>query len=259
MPDDSARFDQATREILEKADEFKLGKPHTYTPKALPTVAPREDGYWQRFDEGWVYWWPKYGAHVVRGPIFEKWADLKLEQGLLGLPITDETPTEDGVGCYNEFEFGSIYWSPLSGAYEVHGAIRDLWIELGKEQSRLGYPTSDETRAADGVGRYNNFQYGAIVWDPATGAREVFSDIDLPPTTQPMEQPAPPVSQPSPSVIRIDFEGIYRASTPITLYEPGPPVRIDFVGVYTMPFTPTTTYTSGPPVRIDFEGNLPTR
>ena len=52
---------------------------------------------------------------------------LGWERSFLGYPLTDETATPDGVGRYNHFQGGSIYWTPATGAHEVHGAIRGQW------------------------------------------------------------------------------------------------------------------------------------
>ena len=52
----------------------------------------------------------------------------------------------------------------------MHGAIRNLWAEMGWERSFLGYPTSDELSTEDGLGRYSEFQHGSIYWRPTTGA-----------------------------------------------------------------------------------------
>jgi len=87
---------------------------------------------------------------------------------LLRGPLTDETGTPDGVGRYNHFQGGSIYWTPETGAHEVHGHIRDEWARMGWERGRLRYPTSDERGMSDG-GRYSQFQGGAIVWTPEGG------------------------------------------------------------------------------------------
>ena len=89
---------------------------------------------------------------------------------MLGYPLTDETTTPDGVGRYNHFQSGSIYWTPSTGAHEVHGAIRGLWASLGWERSWLGYPISSELTTPDGVGRYSLFQHGGIFWTPTGGA-----------------------------------------------------------------------------------------
>jgi hypothetical protein len=94
----------------------------------------------------------------------------------LGYPITDETGTPDGIGHYNHFQNGSIYWTPLTGAFEVHGAIRDRWSSLGWERSALGYPISDETDEVDGSGRFNVFEHGTIHWNRTSGAVTVNSN-----------------------------------------------------------------------------------
>jgi LGFP repeat-containing protein len=85
------------------------------------------------------------GAFEVHGAIREKYLALGAEASILGYPRTDETGTPDGVGRFNHFQSGSIYWTPGTSAYEVHGLIRDLWASLGWERNpQLGYPISDE-------------------------------------------------------------------------------------------------------------------
>jgi hypothetical protein len=132
-----------------------------------------------------IFWSPRTGAHEVQGAIFDKWTSLGRENGFLGMPLTDETPTPDGVGRYNDFEGGSIYWHPDVGAHEVHGAIRERWTVLGRTSS-IGYPITDE---ADSLrGRFSNFAIlppgtppteGAtsIYWSPATGAHWLGGDV----------------------------------------------------------------------------------
>ena len=93
----------------------------------------------------------------MHGAIRDKWALLGWENGLLGFPVTDELGTPDGVGRYSHFQGGSIYWTPQTGAWEVHGAIWDLWASLGWEQSFLGYPVGDESAFPINNGRYSDF------------------------------------------------------------------------------------------------------
>jgi uncharacterized protein with LGFP repeats len=38
-------------------------------------------------------------------------------------PISDETGVANGGGRFNDFQGGSIYWSPVSGAHEVRGGL----------------------------------------------------------------------------------------------------------------------------------------
>lgn len=130
-------------------------------------------GAYNQFQGGSIYWTSATGAHEVHGAILDKWAGLNRERGFLGFPVTDETVAPDGIGRYNHFQGGSIYWTPATGAHEVHGLIKQKWAKLGWERSALGYPLSDETATPDGVGRYNRFEKGAIYWTPSTGAHAV--------------------------------------------------------------------------------------
>ena len=148
-------------------------------PVTDETGTPDGVGRYNHFQGGSIYWTPELGAHEVHGDIRGLWAALGWEQSFLGYPLTNETTTPDGVGRYNHFQGGSIYWTPHTGAHEVHGAIRDLWANLGWERGLLGYPVTDETGTPDGVGRYNHFQGGSVYWTPATGAHEVHGDIRL--------------------------------------------------------------------------------
>lgn len=129
-----------------------------------------------------IYYSLTTGAHSVTGAIRSKWRALGAETGPLGYPITDETRTPDGVGRYNHF-FGaggaSIYWSPTTRAHSVTGAVRAKWASLGWETG-LGYPTSDTTASADGVGHYSHFSGASgnsIFWSPTTGAHFVLGAI----------------------------------------------------------------------------------
>ena len=143
-----------------------LGRPVTNE-----LVTPDGVGRYSVFEHGSIYWTAELGAHEVHGYIRDEWRDVGWEAGILGYPITDETPTPDGVGRYNVFERGSIYWSPSTGAHEVHGRIRDEYEELGWEAGQLGYPVSGEY-AVDG-GRRSDFEHGSITWLSATDDFEV--------------------------------------------------------------------------------------
>ncbi len=107
--------------------------------------------------------------------ISDKYRKLGGASGFLGQPTSTENPTPDGLGRYNHYQRGSIYWTQKTGAHEVHGDIRDLWARLGYERSPLGYPLTDETSIAGG--RFNRFQGGHVYWTRATGAHEVHGAI----------------------------------------------------------------------------------
>lgn len=86
----------------------------------------------------------------------------------LGQPDRVEQPTADGRGRYADFERGSIYYSPATGAHEISGAIRDTWRARGAELSPLGLPTGDAYPTSDG--RAQEFEHGELRWSEVTGA-----------------------------------------------------------------------------------------
>jgi uncharacterized protein with LGFP repeats len=142
-------------------------------PLTDETGTPDGVGRFNHFQGGSIYWTPNTQAHEVHGLIRDKWASLGWEKSFLGYPLTDETKTPDGVGRYNHFQGGSIYWTPKTQAHEVHGYIRGEWANLNWERGALGYPTSDEFQ--DGQFRRSNFQHGFIRWSEATGAKTTIS------------------------------------------------------------------------------------
>lgn len=158
----------ASRRIEEKhealgGDSGWMGRPVQSTQEC-----PDREGYFRRYANGMIYYHRKTGAHEVHGAILAKWSSMGFERSLLGYPITDEAGTPDGVGRFNRFQNGMIYWTPGTQAHEIHGDILSKWSDLGYERCYLGYPVSDEVDFPDG-GRASFFQNGGIYWWPDTG------------------------------------------------------------------------------------------
>lgn len=166
------------RTIAERYRELGGAAGFLGQPTAEEQEAPDRIGRYRHFKGGTLYWCPGREDYEVHGAIREKWASLGWERGLLGYPISDESATPDGTGRYNHFQGGSVYWTPETGAWEVHGGIRERWAELGWERSYLGYPISDESEAPDGS-RYTNFQNGSIRWTPKLGAEDSRAQVRL--------------------------------------------------------------------------------
>jgi uncharacterized protein with LGFP repeats len=123
----------------------------------------RYDGYRNR---------PDYrNAQAQTGAIDAKYQEMNRAGIPLGQPIGAEQVSSDGQGRSRAYQNSTVYWSPRTGAHEVHGAIREQYLRLGAENGRLGYPISDEVPAPDGVGRTSNFEHGSIYWSAKTGAR----------------------------------------------------------------------------------------
>jgi uncharacterized protein with LGFP repeats len=130
-------------------------------------------GRFNHFQGGSIYWTPSTNAHEVHGAIRLKWVELNSERSVLGYPLTDELATSDGVGRFNHFQRGSIYWTPSTNAHEVHGPIRERWSQMGSERGTLGYPTTDVRTTL--AGERSEFQGGAIEWNRLTGETRVVS------------------------------------------------------------------------------------
>jgi uncharacterized protein with LGFP repeats len=114
-------------------------------------------------------------------PIQDKYAALGGSSGPLGPPTSGYFRTQDGKARYQRFVNGAIYDYSIANvnlpAVAVWGDIYRKWNQLGRQQSPLGYPVSDETGCADGRGRFSRFQNGLIMWTPQTGANAVWGDI----------------------------------------------------------------------------------
>jgi hypothetical protein len=162
-----------TREARLQARYDALGGEPVFGP-----IDRKEDGAWYFVSGSALLHTPqKWAVFEIKGSIYRKWTELGGIE--YGYPDTDEMGTPDGVGRYNHFanHTASIYWTPETGAFEVHGDIRKRWAKLGWETG-LGYPVTDELGAPDGVGRYNHFSGSAsIYWTPTTGAVEVYGAI----------------------------------------------------------------------------------
>jgi hypothetical protein len=141
---------------------------------------PVQGGRFRPYQQGSIYWSATTGAHEVHGAILGTWGALGWEMSALGFPLTDETATPDGIGRFNHFQNGSVYWTPQTGAHEVRGAIHALWAELGYEQSPLGYPLTDELTTEHRGSQVTEFQGGHIYWDAHRGAYEVLHRPSFP-------------------------------------------------------------------------------
>jgi hypothetical protein len=79
-------------------------------------------------------------------------------------------------GRCQDYTHGVICWSLATGVHEVHGVIYDRYKAAGGPAGFLGFPTTDQKAAPDGLGKYNHFSGSggaSIYWSAATGAHEV--------------------------------------------------------------------------------------
>jgi len=151
---------------------------HPFLGRAAKPLATLPGGCQREYEGGTVYYDnANPGAtSEVHGDILVKYLLSGGPAGPLGFPRTSQLSGVHGVGQYNHFAQGSIYWFPLLGAYIVSGAIKDKWLELGAEGGPLGYPTAD-AQSLGTRGVMGHFQYGMIHYLPARGAHCMYGPI----------------------------------------------------------------------------------
>ncbi|RDI59039.1 LGFP repeat-containing protein [Nocardia pseudobrasiliensis] len=130
-------------------------------PTSDEFVNPDGIGRRQYFQGGTIYW-KLNEAYYVAGAIRDKWGETGWEGGFLGYPISDELGTSGGMGRFNRFEHGVIYWSGPSGAHPVSGGILDKWAATNYENGPYGFPVSDQRPRGKAVDQ--DFQGGTIGW-----------------------------------------------------------------------------------------------
>ncbi len=81
------------------------------------------------------------------------------------------------LGFGQQYQAATLYGGTFGIPLEVHGPIRDKYIQKGGPDGFLGYPTTNETGTPDGKGRFNHFEHGSIYWHPFLGAFEVHGAI----------------------------------------------------------------------------------
>ncbi|WP_029146640.1 hypothetical protein [Methylophilus sp. 5] len=135
------------------------------------------------FDGADLFWHPSTGAFEVHGDILQKYRALGATQSLLGYPISDETSLFKGtqqIGRASQFQFGTIYWSAETGAFEMHGDLLKAYqAQHQGPAGPLGFPISDETRSPNDVCRFHNFQHGILVWQAANRQVSLVTHLKL--------------------------------------------------------------------------------
>jgi hypothetical protein len=118
-------------------------------PVGEMTVNVDRRGVYRKYDNGYIYWSPETGAHVLfDGPILTKWEKQGSEGGDLGYPTTDEMITLEGEGRLCSFQGGLIFWNPKLGSMKIlvltsrpiiflHENFQGSWLDLRKSIGHL--------------------------------------------------------------------------------------------------------------------------
>ncbi|MFI5504205.1 hypothetical protein ACFLIN_02445 [Corynebacterium kutscheri] len=132
-----------------------------------PTTSDIAQGnawYKQDFQGGHIYTHNALPATQasIQGAIYDKWQSMGAQNSELGYPISDELTTPDGIGRFNVFEGGMIYWTPQYGAHAVSGSILIEWGKAGFEKSTYGYPIDDANEVFNDVKISQKFEHGSL-------------------------------------------------------------------------------------------------
>ncbi|MFC7850972.1 hypothetical protein ACFUTU_21140 [Arthrobacter sp. NPDC057388] len=138
-------------------------------PRATQVCGQRAGGCLQSFQGGTIYWSPTTGAWTVKGAIGGRYSASGAHRGSLGYPVGSEACGQPASGCIQRFQFGTIYWSPATGAWSSRGAIGSRYAAAGAHRGSLGYPTTD--LRCLGAGCAQSFQRGFISWTAPAGSR----------------------------------------------------------------------------------------
>jgi uncharacterized protein with LGFP repeats len=146
-------------ESLDLTTRQALGLPITDSVATADSI-----GRWAHFEHGSIIWSPSTGAHNLQDVIDHKWTSYGWSVlSLLGYPTTD-TVVSAGDHRYNDFQHGTISWSPARQALQLNGAIWDKWRNAGRA-TVLGDQTTDETPASARA-LFSLFDHGAIYVNP---------------------------------------------------------------------------------------------
>jgi len=150
---------------------------HLGYPTGAERCTIKDNGCYQKFQGGTMYWSSGTGAQPVWGAILKHFAWLNHERGQLGLPTSGERCDLRAKGCLQRFQGGVVYWSPTTGAHAVWGGIRTRWAGLGWENGQLGYPIGNEGCGLRDKGCYQKFEGGIMYWSHASGAHPTWGAI----------------------------------------------------------------------------------
>ncbi|HEY0965731.1 MAG TPA: hypothetical protein VGE13_04615 [Candidatus Saccharimonadales bacterium] len=130
-------------------------------------VSTEENGYYQRYQNGYIIGKPTTGYWESKGAIRDRWAQLGYEAGSMGYPTSAEINMGDR-SYYQKFEGGFIIGKGGLGFWESYAPIRTRWAQLGYQTGSMGFPTGAITSTGDG-GYYQRYQNGYIIGKPTTG------------------------------------------------------------------------------------------
>ena len=148
-PADAPAAEQASEQTVNQAPDAPAAA--TETPVAAAAANPTYTVYW----------------HGAIGQRYQ--ADGGLNKAPYGKPTSNETCGFIHSSCYQDFERGTLVWSPSTGTRLLYGAIRSTWKAAGGMTSSYGIPSTEEIARSGGQAVEQRFltpagRAGAIYW-----------------------------------------------------------------------------------------------
>lgn len=152
----------------------RLGKATT----GLIFITQNGGGLGQVFEGGSIYWKNSPGAFPVVNAIRNAYFARGGSAGPLGWPTGSEACGRPDGGCAQQFEKGTIYWSPVGGAWASVPEIEAVYAGLGGYSGALGKSLSEVISIPqNGGGLGQVFAGGSIYWTKPAGGFAVTGGI----------------------------------------------------------------------------------
>lgn len=117
-------------------------------------TTPNNDGKYNHFDGGSIYWSPGTGAHIFKGHIRSYWAKLGWERSRIGFPTSNEYPEHLGA-VQQDFQNERLQWVP-----GCHRVLPEYEESYGSYHQTYWIMEQDET------------------WSPESIAQEVITNFN---------------------------------------------------------------------------------
>ncbi len=133
-------------------------------PTGPESYDPPSNSWYQTYQNGIIAGKDSTGFWFTNSNIYSRWSQLGGPNSGLGMPVESIVGNNTSVS-HQGFQNGYIIYSPVFGAWESKGAIRDYWAKIGFQSGVAGYPTGPETYDANTQTWSQTYQNGTITYN----------------------------------------------------------------------------------------------
>ena len=129
------------------------------------------NGCYQNYEIGRMYYSPTTGAWDISGKIYAKWYELGTEWSDLGYPTSSEQKDKNDI-VYQQFEHGRIYYR-TGKTWVIPDWAEDHYESIGALDSNIQAPVSSGKCGLAQNGCFQKYENGRMYYSPTTGAWEI--------------------------------------------------------------------------------------